>query len=99
MSAPAGSSYAPVRALSFQTASEVHAAGLQAIAGAGSSLLISLAAVTQVDSAGLAVLLDWMREARARGCALRFADLPPGALRLAAISEVDALLHQAVEPA
>ncbi|MGA0019320.1 MAG: STAS domain-containing protein [Steroidobacteraceae bacterium] len=99
MSAPAGSSYAPVGALSFQTASEVHAAGLRAISRAGSSLLISLAAVTQVDSAGLAVLLDWMREARTRGCALRFADLPPGALRLAAISEVDALLHQASEPA
>jgi phospholipid transport system transporter-binding protein len=87
-------SYVPRGELSFRTASTVHAAGVNAIEAAGSSLDISLSEIMHVDSAGLAVLLDWLREARQRGCALTLTDLPPALLRLAAISEVDVLLGQ-----
>ena len=84
--------FVPQGELSFRTASVMHRQGVQVIRGTGASLRVSLAQVTHVDSAGLAVLLDWLREAEQRGCRLEFADLPPALLRLAAISEVDGLL-------
>jgi len=86
--------YAPQGELSFRTAKSVHAAGVLAIHAARSGLRISLAELTHVDSAGLAVLLDWLREAEGRGCQLHYADLPAALLKLAAISEVDGLLTQ-----
>lgn len=86
--------FVPQGELSFRTASGMHPQGVQAIRSAGPRLQISLASVTHVDSAGLAVLLDWLREAEQRGCQLEFAHLPPALLRLAAISEVDGLLSQ-----
>jgi phospholipid transport system transporter-binding protein len=87
-------SYTPQGELSFRTASRLHAEGLAVIDKAGATLRISLAEIHHVDSAGLAVLIDWLRESEQRGCRLEFADLPPALLRLAAISELDTVLTQ-----
>jgi phospholipid transport system transporter-binding protein len=53
---------------------------------------IDLGAITELDSALLALLLAWLREAKARGAALEFVR-PPEALRtIARLYGVDALI-------
>jgi len=44
-------------------------------AGSG-DLLIDLGGVTRADSAGLALMLEWLRRARAANRTLRFASVP-----------------------
>ena len=46
----------------------------------------------QSDSAGLAVLLDWLAEAQRRKVSLRFANLPARLLAIARISEIEETL-------
>lgn len=53
---------------------------------------VNLAAVTRVDSSGLALLLEWQASSRQRGASLVFEDAPPDLLRLAELSESRALL-------
>jgi phospholipid transport system transporter-binding protein len=48
------------------------------------------------DSAGLAVLLDWLSAAKRAGRSLRYAHLPEDLVALARISEVDELLARGV---
>mgnify|MGYP001046771011 CR=1 FL=1 len=52
------------------------------------------AAVTESDSAGLALLLEWLRLARKSGQQLHFDNVPEQIMALARISEVDDLLVQ-----
>ena len=90
-------------ALTFATAATAHAAGLALLTGPvgtlapGESriLVFDCAAVTEADSGGLAVLLDWRREALQRGIGLRYRNLPAPLLQLARISGVEALLTAA----
>lgn len=79
--------------LTFDCAAAAHAAGLEKLAAQsqGSSVEVDCAGVTHADSSGLAVLLDWMREATRAGYSLRFANLPNSLLQLARISEVSNL--------
>lgn len=65
---------------------------LSASTGAGAGLLVDLEGVTRADSAGLALLVDWLAWARAAGRTLRYANLPPELLALARLSELDSLL-------
>jgi phospholipid transport system transporter-binding protein len=53
---------------------------------------VDLAAVTSVDSAGLALLLEWQADAKKRGADLAFINAPPDLLRIAALSESTGLL-------
>lgn len=79
--------------LTFATARRARDLGEQALAGASASALeIACAGITASDSAGLAVLLDWLGAARRAGRALRYTQLPPGLAALARISEVEELL-------
>jgi len=48
------------------------------------------------DSAGLAVLLDWLGAAKRRGRTLRYTHLPADLTALARISEVEDLLERGV---
>ncbi len=82
--------------LVFATARRARAAGLEALRAAQSALVIDCAALGPTDSAGLAVLLDWLSQARQAGRHLRFEHLPEDLLRLARISAVDGLLQQGV---
>jgi phospholipid transport system transporter-binding protein len=54
--------------------------------------VVDFGAVTEVDSAALALALAWLRAARAAGRALRFANLPPAMENLARLYAVAALL-------
>ena len=53
---------------------------------------IDLAGVGRVDSAGLALLLEWAIAARAAGRVVSYRNLPAGAAALAGISDVSELL-------
>jgi len=68
-----------------------HLAEGRARAAAG-DLDVDLSAVTEADSAALALLLDWRRTARAAGHTLTVSGLPAGLRSLAALYGVDALL-------
>ncbi len=53
---------------------------------------IDLSAVTRADSAGLALLLEWMRVARAAGRQIRFHQVPERLAEMARIGGVAELL-------
>ncbi|HEB92574.1 MAG TPA: STAS domain-containing protein [Gammaproteobacteria bacterium] len=53
---------------------------------------VSLAAVERGNSAGLVLLVDWLREARRRGRNISFTCVPSQLLALARVSGVDELL-------
>jgi phospholipid transport system transporter-binding protein len=57
--------------------------------------VVDFAAVTEVDSAALALALAWLRAAQASGRTLRFANLPPAMANLARLYAVDELLPPA----
>lgn len=59
---------------------------------------VDLKGVDPVDSAGVAVLLEWKRRAAAEGVALAFEDIPPTMASLAELYGVDGLLSSAGTP-
>jgi len=83
-------------ALTFATARSARKQGLEALRGAGRELTIDCSAISQTDSAGLAVLLDWLAEARRLGSSLHLQQLPEGLLALARISALHDLLAKGV---
>ncbi len=58
----------------------------------GGAVTVDLAGVTRSDSAGLALLIEWLRLARRRGVTLRFAGLPGQMREIARISDLLPLL-------
>jgi len=58
----------------------------------GSSVTVDFAGVSRADSAALALLLDWMRQASAKGRRVEFSNLPENMLALAKVSGIDELL-------
>ena len=61
-------------------------------ADASARLELELGGVTRVDSAGLALLIEWMRMARSGNQAIYFHNLPEQLLAIARAGEVDSLL-------
>ncbi|MBM4219632.1 MAG: STAS domain-containing protein [Gammaproteobacteria bacterium] len=53
---------------------------------------VDLARVTRIDSAGLALLIEWSLAARAAGRQIRYRNVPPAVTSLAGISDVSELL-------
>lgn len=53
---------------------------------------VDLSDVTRVDSAGLALLLEWQARAKAREQSLQFMNAPDDLVRLANLSEATGLL-------
>jgi phospholipid transport system transporter-binding protein len=62
-------------------------------------LVIDLAGVEEADSAALSLLLEWRREAKARGYGLRYANLPQAIRSLAEVYGVSALIPSIDTPA
>ena len=84
-------------ALTFASARLARLAGLEALkAAAPHSLEIDCAGVATADSAGLAVLLDWLAAAKLGGHSLKFTGLPQDLTALARISELEPLLTRGV---
>jgi phospholipid transport system transporter-binding protein len=71
-------------------------AGIEAIRGGAT--VIDLALVREVDSAAVALLIAWQREAQAAGKTIEFAAVPDGIASLAKLYGVAALLGIAQNP-
>jgi phospholipid transport system transporter-binding protein len=82
--------------LTFATARDARQIGLLVLERSRADrLVVDCAAVTRADSAGLAVLLDWLAWGRRRSKAVSFDHLPDSLIAIARISEVDGLLQRA----
>jgi phospholipid transport system transporter-binding protein len=81
--------------LDFSSVAPLAAEGERLFAGAEAGpkpLNIDLAGVGQANSAGLALLLEWLDQAQGRGLALRFTNCPNSLARIAAITNLTGLV-------
>ncbi|MCG6896207.1 MAG: STAS domain-containing protein [Thiocapsa sp.] len=78
-------------ALNFGTVSRLAASGRELLRREA-SVDIDLGGVESANSAGLALLLEWMDLARASGARLSYRNLPESLVRIAAVSNLDSLL-------
>jgi phospholipid transport system transporter-binding protein len=77
--------------LVFATASELLDVSRGLFAGS-TAISIDLAAVTRIDSAGLALLLEWLRWGATESRTVRFTALPEKLLAIARLSGVEEML-------
>lgn len=83
--------------LSFGTVTAAREAGRQRFgASTAAALEIDCRGVSDADSAGLALLVDWLAWARAAGRRMRVSGLSVHLRELAAISEIEDLLARGV---
>ena len=87
----AGDRYLVSGPLLFQTVVEARKLGLQLLSE-HETLVLDLSGVVRADSAGLALLIEWMREARRRGGAVHFENVPKQLKAIARASQVDQIL-------
>ncbi len=80
--------------LGFATAAQALRAGLEQIVRDGEQV-VDLSGVTTGDSAGVAVLVEWISAAATAGVALRYENVPPQMLAIARISDLEDLLLRA----
>lgn len=79
--------------LDADTVTDLLERSTEAFRGAG-NLEVDLSGVPEGDSAGLALLIEWIRLARKQNQQIRYKNMPRQIAALAAISEVDQLLMQ-----
>lgn len=84
--------------LDYGTAAAALQAGL-ALIETGPRWTIDLSGITSGDSAGVAVLVEWLSAAAARNATLAFESVPLQMLAIARISELDVLLLSQPESA
>jgi phospholipid transport system transporter-binding protein len=80
--------------LDFDTAPAALTRGL-ALLGSAAECEIDLSALSSGDSAGLAVLIEWLASARRRGAKLRYTGVPAQMRAIARISDLEDLLSPA----
>ncbi len=79
--------------LGFATVAAVLEEGRRVIAGMpGAGAVLDLSAVERSDSAGLALVVDWLRAARAHGLDLELRGVPRQLAEIARVSDLDGLL-------
>lgn len=88
LEAPSGGRVRVSGDLGFEAAPEILEEGRRAFAGQ-SEVRVDLSGLTDADSAGLAVLLQWIREAHRDERVVRFEHLPKRLRDLARIGGVD----------
>jgi phospholipid transport system transporter-binding protein len=77
--------------LSFETAAQALRQG-DGLITRGGTWVIDLSRIESGDSAGVAVLVEWLATARARDATLRYETIPPQMLAIARISDLEDLL-------
>ena len=80
--------------LDFDNAPAALSRGL-ALLGDTKDCVIDLSGLSSGDSAGLAVLIEWLASARRRGASLRYTDVPAQIRAIARISALEDLLSPA----
>jgi phospholipid transport system transporter-binding protein len=84
-------------ALTFRTAKRAATSASRMLdESSAKSLEVDCGGVSESDSAGLAVLLNWLARAQELGRSLRYANLPAEIHALAKISDVDEILEAGV---
>lgn len=78
--------------MTFATVTGLLAQSRELFAQASGSIEVELEAVERVDSAGLALLIEWMREARTQGKTIRFSRLPAQMMAIATASDLESIL-------
>jgi phospholipid transport system transporter-binding protein len=79
--------------LTFATARDARQLGVLVFESSRAErIVVDCAGVTRGDSAGLAVLLDWLSWGRRRSRPVSLENLPASLLAIARISEVDGML-------
>ena len=82
--------------LTFASARDARQLGVLVLESSrANSIVVDCGGVTRADSAGLAVLLDWLAWGRRKSRAVSLQNLPPSLVAIARISEVDELLSAA----
>ncbi len=84
-------------ALTFDTVTRLLARSIELFSHA-EALDIDLGGVESADSAGLALLVEWMRYARHHDLPIRFINMPPQMLAIARASSLDHVLPLVREP-
>ncbi len=64
----------------------------RSVLGEVGDVVIDLGGVTRVDSAALALMLEWMSQCHARGRGIRFRNVPQDVVAIADLSNVKELL-------
>lgn len=78
--------------LTFDTVPDVFDQSLAWLQKANGSLTVDLKEVERADSAGLALLVEWLRRARARGADVKFANVPEQMQSLARVNGLNQAL-------
>lgn len=78
-------------ALTFDTVADA-VATTQKLFADYPALELDLSGVSASDSAGLALLIEWVRRAQRRDCRLSFSHVPEQVMAVARISDADKLL-------
>lgn len=84
--------FAVVGELGFETVRSLLMSSGTRFTGAGPQFEVDLSGVTQGDSAGLALLIEWLKLATRLGKTVRFTRVPAQLRALAQISEIDGFL-------
>lgn len=93
MRARADGSYLISGALTFDTVPQMYAYSNKLFERHDAdALTLDLQGVQRTDSAGLALLMDWVRSARRHNKAIRFQNIPTQMLAIARLSGVEDLL-------
>ncbi|PID62728.1 MAG: hypothetical protein CSB44_03165 [Gammaproteobacteria bacterium] len=77
--------------LDFDNAAEALASVITHIESQG-DLTIDLAGVSKSNSAGLALMIEWLARASKAGHAIQYRNVPEGLMELARVSQVDELI-------
>jgi phospholipid transport system transporter-binding protein len=83
--------------LSFATVADASKA-MERLFTQGGRFRFDLAGVGRADSAGVALLLEWLRQARDANAALHYVHLPEPLRAIARVSGVEALLMSGQDP-
>ncbi len=75
--------------LSFQTVPVVWRQGLSMFNGEDAAVHLDLKGVSRSDSAGLVLLIEWMRHLREQGREINFTNVPQQMLAIARVSSLD----------
>ena len=96
ISEPAAGRVVVTGELTFATARDARQLGMLVLEGSRAErIVIDCGGVTRADSAGLAVLLDWLAWGRRKSRPVSLENLPASLVAIARISEVDGLLTAA----
>ncbi len=78
--------------LSFATVPGLEQRGAEMLRRCADEVVVDLAGVRRADSAGLALLVAWLRHARRQGRRLRFRRMPAQMRAMARVSDLEGVL-------